>query len=223
MTAFDLPGHGRSAPWDDRGEMQGVTAEIAADFCGGPMDVIGHSFGATVALRLAVTRPELVRSLTLIEPVFFAVALADRPDLRQPFEAQTQGFTKAMSTGDLLAAAREFTKLWGGGVSWDDVSETQQQGLADQMTLVQAGSSALYDDVGGMLEPGVLETLQVPVLLIEGSKSPAIIPAINSGLAGRLQNTSRAVIMGAAHMVPISHPAQVSAEVLRFLSTTGQG
>ncbi len=51
MTAFDMPGHGRSDEWDARGEIQGVTAEIAAGFLDGPADVIGHSFGATVALR----------------------------------------------------------------------------------------------------------------------------------------------------------------------------
>jgi lipase len=49
---------------------------------GQPVDVIGHSFGGTVALRLAVERPDLVRSLVLIEPVFVAALLADRPDLK---------------------------------------------------------------------------------------------------------------------------------------------
>src|SRR6056297_1968124 len=52
MTAFDMPGHGGSADWDGRGEIQDVTVRIAAAFCtDGPRDVIGHSFGATVALR----------------------------------------------------------------------------------------------------------------------------------------------------------------------------
>ena len=35
-----------------------------------------HSFGATVALRLATLFPDRVRSLTLVEPVFFAAAKA---------------------------------------------------------------------------------------------------------------------------------------------------
>jgi len=68
---FDLPGHGRSGPW--RGNAYQTDAyEIAAALLDAPTHVIGHSFGATVALRLAVERPDLVTRLTLIEPVMFA-------------------------------------------------------------------------------------------------------------------------------------------------------
>ena len=218
MTAFDLPGHGRSAAWDGRGEIQAVSTRIAEAFCTvGPRDVIGHSFGATVALRLALERPDFVRSLVLIEPVFFAVALRDRPGMRADFADQMAAFDAAMAAGDTMAAARAFTAVWGGGVRWDDIPQAQRQGLADQMHLIAAGSPALYDDVGGMLVPGRLEALDLPVLLIEGSASPAIIPAINEGLAARLPRARRAVIAAAGHMAPITHPRQVSDEVLRFL------
>jgi lipase len=47
----------------------------------GPVHLIGHSFGATVALRLAIEAPERVASLTLIEPVLFAAA-PDGPEKR---------------------------------------------------------------------------------------------------------------------------------------------
>ena len=99
LTAFDMPGHGRSGEWDGHGEIQKRTAEIAADLLDGPAHVIGHSFGATVALRLAVLRPELVRSLVLIEPVFFAVALADHPEMREGFAAQMAGSVLWRSIG----------------------------------------------------------------------------------------------------------------------------
>lgn len=56
-----------------------------------------------------------------------------------------------------------------------------------------------------------------PALLIEGSASPAIIGAINEGLAARLPKAERAVMAGAGHMVPLTHARQVSAEILRFL------
>ena len=47
--------------------------EIGKALMGGePMDVVGHSFGGSIALRLALEMPELVKSLTLIEPVCFA-------------------------------------------------------------------------------------------------------------------------------------------------------
>ncbi len=217
LTAFDMPGHGRSGDWNGRGEIQEVTAEIAADLLDGPAHVIGHSFGATVALRLAVTRPELVRSLILIEPVFFAVALADCPEMRDGFAAQMAGFTEGMAAGDGHAAARAFLSVWGNGAEWESLGALERDRLAAQMPLIEAGHGALYDDVGGLLAPGVLQAVRQPALLIEGSESPDIISAINEGLAARLPRAERAVVAGAGHMVPLTHAGQVGAEILRFL------
>lgn len=216
MTAFDLPGHGRSAEWDDRGEIQEVSARIAGTFCERPTDLIGHSFGATVALRLAVERPGLVRTLTLIEPVFFAVARRDRPDLGRRFEADQAAFMAARATGDHRAAARAFTALWGEGTEWGDIPPEQQARLAEQMPLVAAADGVLCDDTAGLLADGVLQGVAQPVLLLEGSRSPRIITHVVSGLAARLPHAARGMIIGAGHMAPVTHPAQVSTEILRF-------
>lgn len=218
LKAFDMPGHGRSAPWQGLGEIQEETARIAATFCeSGPCDLIGHSFGATVALRLAVMRPELVRSLVLIEPVFFAVAFADDPTAKARFDAEMGDYGRAVEAGDDMAAAKAFTTLWGDGTVWEDVPSPHRAAMADQMHLIAAAQPALYEDVGGLLDPGVLQGVTQPVLLMEGNQSPAIIPAINEGLAKRLPRAERAVIAGAGHMAPMTHAKQVSAEVLRFL------
>ena len=219
MTAFDLPGHGRSADWDGQQEIQGLSTRIAAAFLDGPADVIGHSFGATVALRLAVERPALVRSLVLIEPVFFAVARQDWPGPGAAPGAHPAAFDAAMAAGDRRRAAREFTRVWGDGTPWDALPEAQKRMMAERVHLVEAGSDALFHDVGGMLAPGVLEALRAPALLIEGSASPPVIAAINDGLAARLPRVARTVIMGAGHMVPMTHAAQLAPEILRFLET----
>ena len=65
MTAFDLPGHGRSADWDGMLDYQFLSTQIAGNFITNPIDVIGHSFGATVALRLAVEQKEKSALLNL--------------------------------------------------------------------------------------------------------------------------------------------------------------
>lgn len=217
MTAFDMPGHGRSAAWDGRGEIQAETVRIAADFLTRPCDIIGHSFGATVALRLAMERPQLVRSLVLLEPVFFAAGLAARPELRPGFDAMMAPFVDAMREGDRVAAARAFIGVWGGGAEWSTIADTAREKLAEQMPVIEAGHPALYEDAGGLLADGRLEAVTVPVLLMEGSESPGIVAAINEGLAARLPDARRAVVAGASHMLPVTHAQQVSVEVLRFL------
>lgn len=224
MTAFDMPGHGRSGAWDQRGEYQQVSTDIAAALCDqfgdAPVDVVGHSFGATVALRLAVEHPRLVRSLVLIEPVFFAAALQDNPAMQAQHEQLFRGFAEAMAQGDAYAAANAFTDIWGDGTPWEALPEAHRDMLASQIHLIEAGGGALHDDPGGMLNDGVLERLTQSVLLVEGSASPRIIPAIHERLAARISQSQRLVVAGAGHMVPITHAAQVSDAMLRFYLTS---
>ena len=86
ITAIDLPGHGESPDWDQRDDLTDVAISYAQPYLAEPVDLIGHSYGAVVALLLAVSKPDKVRSLTLIEPVFFAVAKVDAPDVMTRFE-----------------------------------------------------------------------------------------------------------------------------------------
>ena len=54
LTATDMLCHGRSPDWDRAGDFQDRIARAAGAHLTAPMDVIGHSFGAATALRLAV-------------------------------------------------------------------------------------------------------------------------------------------------------------------------
>ncbi|WP_425038050.1 alpha/beta fold hydrolase [Primorskyibacter sp. S187A] len=214
-TGFDLPGHGRSGPWVGPGDIQDVSTRMAAALLPeeGRVDLVGHSFGATVALRLALSHPARIRSLTLIEPVFFAVAFRDVPECKAGFQAEHAGFEQAMSRGELEAAARAFTGIWGGATAWEDIPPAQQTLRASQMPLIQAAEGALHDDAGGLLQPGQIDALDVPSLLIEGAQSPRVIAIIQDGLERRLPDVTRARIVGAGHMLPITHPAEVAAPV----------
>jgi pimeloyl-ACP methyl ester carboxylesterase len=59
----DLPGHGASSPLPAP-TLTGF-ADVLAEILDGPVDVLGHSLGGVVALRLAERHPALVRSLVL--------------------------------------------------------------------------------------------------------------------------------------------------------------
>ena len=208
MTAFDMPGHGSAGPWDDTLDYQVQTAQIAADFCDGPTHVIGHSFGATVALRLAVERPDLVSRLTLIEPVFFAVARSDNDPSYHGHVASFEPFAAAMQDGDKEGAAKIFTDMWGSGVPWQMLPKPVQSYIVDRIHLIPAGAPAIEDDRDGVLD--LVPQIKCPVTLIEGAKSPAIVAAIQKGLEARLPNASRHIVAGAGHMAPITHAAEVA-------------
>jgi pimeloyl-ACP methyl ester carboxylesterase len=68
--AIDLPGFGRSDParsYSVAAQAHGVARWIEHSNRG-PVHLLGNSMGGAVAVRLAATRPELVRTLTLISP-----------------------------------------------------------------------------------------------------------------------------------------------------------
>ncbi|SMX36894.1 alpha/beta fold hydrolase [Octadecabacter ascidiaceicola] len=202
---FDMPGHGRSAEWNGS-DYQTDVVDIAAQLLDGPAHLIGHSFGATVALRLAAERPDLVSRLTLIEPVMFAAATD--PEAIETHRAAFAAFVKAWTEGDRETAAKLFVAMWGTGPAWDDLPAKMRAMLAAQIHLIPAASAAIEDDVHGVL--GKLDRVTCPVDLIEGSNSQPIMSAILDGLAGALPQAQRSVIEGAGHMVPITHIAQVA-------------
>lgn len=70
VAAPDLIGHGRSswaAPWTLDANTDALASLLDADG-GGPVVVVGHSFGGAVALALAAARPDLVSGLVLLDP-----------------------------------------------------------------------------------------------------------------------------------------------------------
>lgn len=214
LTAFDMLSHGKSPDWDGEGDFQDRIVEIAETFLTGRMDLIGHSFGATVALRLAVAHPDLVRSLTLIEPVFFAVALEDAPDLVARHEVEAGPYVAALAAGDDALGARLFNRMWShGGPRWPDMPERTRAAMIRGIHVLPHCRPALFHDRPGLLEPGVLDRIGAPVLLLRGSETHPVIAAVNDGLARRLPDARSLVIEGAGHMAPITHPRATAAHL----------
>ncbi|MDE0968726.1 MAG: alpha/beta hydrolase [Octadecabacter sp.] len=197
---FDLPGHGRSAPWSGTEYHSDATA-IAAGLLHGPTHIIGHSFGATVALRLAAERPDLVSRVTLIEPVMFAAAYC--MEAHAAHRLKMEPFIVAWRAQDRYAAAQAFLGMWGDGSTWEDISERRRAALAARIHLIPAVFQAIEDDVHSLLAR--LAYVTCPVDLIKGSDSQEIMAAIIDGLADRMPHASRYEINGAGHMVPITH------------------
>ncbi|MBU0780005.1 MAG: alpha/beta hydrolase [Alphaproteobacteria bacterium] len=202
---MDLLGHGKSADWDGQGDYQSANAAAALDLCEGPMHVIGHSFGATVALRMALDHPESVARLTLIEPVYFA--LATDAAAQADHVARFTPIYAAYNAGDLEEAARLFHGDWGGG-AWDAMPDHTRAGFARRMPLIMAGTPSIQNDIHNAA--GRLSQLRMPITLIRGEFSAPIIPAIHAGICAAVPQARDHVVPGAGHMVPMSHVAQVA-------------
>lgn len=222
LTAFDMLSHGRSPDWDGQGNYQLLNvaaglAQLEALAQDGPVDLIGHSFGATVALRMAMARPDLLRSLTLIEPVLFAVARSDDPGLLAAIEAESQPIDDAYAAGDLELTTRLFNRMWGPGYpKWPDLPEPSRAAMMRAMPVIPASYATLYEDENNTLAPGALERVTRPVQLIHGSTSPAVMAVIARGLRRRLPQAKLAAMSDAGHMLPVTHPEQTATLLRKF-------
>jgi len=221
MVAFDLPGHGRSDDWSGARDMQELSVDMAADMIGqdGPMDIIGHSFGATVALRLAIERPELVRSLVLIESVFVAAAVADQPEFMEQRADLMADYLAAVKRGDKEAAARAFMRDWGDGQPWESLPAQQRAFLTERIHLIEANDATVLRDDPRILKRKMIEKVAVPTLLIRGAESSPFVAPIHAAIERRLQNARSIAIEGAGHMVPLTHPKVVATEIETFLDS----
>ncbi|WP_424965175.1 alpha/beta fold hydrolase [Dinoroseobacter sp. S375] len=217
-VTFDMPGHGRSGPWDpardDHSHVLEVAQALLARF-DWPVDLVGHSYGATVALRLALEAPARVRRLVLAEPVLFAAARLSNPEALRAFEVECAAETAAFAAEDWACAAALFLARWG-GAPWSRLSPAQQADAIARIPMIPRSNRTMLADQFGLVPR--LGQVRCPALLLSGAQSPAIIPAIQAGLAASLPKATAHVIQGAGHMLPLTHAAEIAPLLERFLT-----
>ncbi len=158
-----------------------------------PVDLIGHSFGATVALRIAVERPDLAYSLTLIEPVFFSAA---KDAGRAEFDEHLSGhsyFFKLLDEQDFDGAAKAFSDFWGSPVAWEDIPKRQRAYMAERIEMIRAGAACLVGQGPEDIPLSRIGELTLPVLLVVGGETDPVIRAVNDSLASVLGHSKRVV------------------------------
>ena len=205
LTGFDLPGHGASQDWTFAGDFQDAGLAIAETFVTQPVHLIGHSFGATVALRFAAKFPQLVKSMVLFEPVFFFAALSRDPDLNAPYEHMHQPFVDALEAGQAERAAELFLSDWGDGTAWNDLPEAFRASVIKRIPLVGAGVPPVHADRANMMALGGLDQVHAPTLLMRGAASHFMMEHIHAALCDTLPNACDHVLADAGHMLPVTH------------------
>ena len=212
IISFDLPDHGCSGATPDGAEMQSTLADVIVTFLDEPRHIIGHSFGATAAILASIRFPNKVLSLTVIEPVLFA--LVKETDALKQYDYVMRPFYSALAKQDFIGATDAFIELWGDGRKLEDLPPNNADYIIDHIHVLPLQSSSVYNDINNLLGPGQLERLAMPVSLIAGDRSPKVAIAIIEALHTRLPDALKFVITGAGHMAPTTHPRQV-AEIVK--------
>jgi pimeloyl-ACP methyl ester carboxylesterase len=176
----------------------------------GPVDVVGSSFGAVVALRLTTLYPGRVRSLVLFEPPAFWVLSADEfasdPELREMRDLSSRMSGAAVPSDEELYRFRCILGTCPAAIPRPTDSDRQSW---DRSRLAMRGLAAVAAH-HETLE--AIHKLHVPVLLINGADTVRFHRRINEVLSNLLPNVRVAEIPG-------SHGASRTSEA-EFLAIT---
>jgi pimeloyl-ACP methyl ester carboxylesterase len=194
LTVPNRPGFGASPPLP-RGDFE-AEAPLVAELLGEGAHLVGHSYGAVIALYAAALRPEAVRSLTVSEPGCLRVAAGDAR-----VDAQVAHGELLYERGDALEPL-EFLCAFRGGVG--STHETPEE-LAGELL---AGVRLLMRERPPWeAEPPwpLLSGAAFPKLVISGGHSP-VFEVVCDAVASRLR-AQRAVIGGRGHTIPATGAA----------------
>ncbi len=234
--AIDLPGAGYSpAPADGDYSIDGHARAVVrfVEHVGGPVHLFGNSLGGAVSVRVAATRPELIRSLTLVSPAL--------PDLLPRYGPARVAVSAAPALGEwairrLSGVPAERRILATLNMCYADLARVHPARLRDAVEelrrrdeLPYAGTALVASARGIVYEyfrtgPANLwrqaAEITVPTLVIHGRRD-RLVDARMALRAGRAFPNVRIVTLpNAGHVAQMEFPEIVAREARRLLAET---
>ncbi len=206
VLAVDMRNHGQSFhdPVHDYPAMARDLAEVIGTE-GGPMDVLGHSMGGKAAMVLALSRPELVRKLVVLDiaPVGYGHTQQPQIDAMRRVNLGAVGSrseAEAQMQADPSVAPFLLQSL--------DLAERRWRLNLDAL-------EASMDAVIGF--PEVSGCFDGPVLFLSGEQSDYVRPEHRGRIKELFPRAAFARVRGAGHWVHADKPREVDGAVRAFL------
>src|ERR1700681_3648266 len=127
VRAVNLFGYGKTPPWpieapqslDDQARLVETALPTQAD----TVCLVGHSFGGSVAMKLAAGLSGRVTRLVLLETnPFYLLAQSGRAEAFAEAMELRNCVKKFGARGEWATAAEQFADYWGGAGSWQTMS-----------------------------------------------------------------------------------------------------
>jgi pimeloyl-ACP methyl ester carboxylesterase len=175
--------------------------------------VVGHSFGGAIALQLALDAPQLVHTLSLLEP---GIMVGDSAQLYR--QGLVSGLERFREAGARVAVA-EFLEM-----RWPEYRENLERVLpgsferavADAATWFEADLPAVLDSHFGEVEA---REITQPVLVVLGERSAPLHPRFietHRLLLDWLPNAEGFVLADAAHFLTVENPRSMAEALAGF-------
>ncbi len=204
-----LPGYGgtrESRTTDDCSiNRSSEIVEAAIRRAGGPVHLVGHSYGALVCLDIALCGLMPLMSLTLIEPVAFGLLRqAGELSLYNEFAGTADDYVRSCEAGEKEAARRMVDYLDGQGRFAalpprirDQIIDTTPSHILDLRSGFDPTASAL----GNIL---------LPTRVVSGERTRPALQKCADILSRAMANASLHTILGARHSIPATHATELA-------------
>jgi pimeloyl-ACP methyl ester carboxylesterase len=222
VLSYDRRGHSQSL---GNGSLDDDVADLAAliEYLQlAPVHLVGNSLGGCIALRLAVARPELLRSVSVHEPPLLAL-LADDPKTRPAVE-QVQHRVRTvlddLTTGQTDRGARRFVEeiAFGDG-AWERLpSRVQKTIIANTATFIEENTDpGIYG-----IDLHALSHVAIPVMITQGTQSPPFLASVLDQVQAVLPQVERRVLQGVGHVPQLTEPDLYAAQLQAFITTVSR-
>jgi pimeloyl-ACP methyl ester carboxylesterase len=190
--------------------------EPVLERAGADCALVGHSYGAALALVAAAKNPGRIAALALYEPTLFSLIDAGQP---APNDADgiRQAVTRAgdaLDAGDNDTAARHFIDYWMQDGAWQAMPDARKPPIAASIVNVRRWAHALTTEPTPL---AAFRALDMPVLVMTGERSPRSAQGVARLLTGVLRHVEVVAFEGLGHMAPLTHPDVVNPVIAGFL------
>lgn len=212
VLAVDMRNHGES-PWDDRHDYDALAEDLAEVIAahGGRADVVGHSMGGKAAMRLALTRGDMVRRLAVLD--IAPIAYGHTQDgIIEALEATDVASATSRSGADTLLAEQ----LDDHSVRAFLLQSLDLKASPPRWKMNLAALRANMDNLTGWPEGGT--PFGGPALFLRGGDSDYVTAQGEAAIREIFPQAVIEAVPGTGHWLHAEKPGQVAPRIADFLN-----
>ncbi|HVJ40551.1 MAG TPA: alpha/beta fold hydrolase [Dongiaceae bacterium] len=218
VIRYDMLGHGESRKPAGPYRLADFVAQLsslAADLGLPAFDLVGFSMGGLIAQAFALSEPDRVRRLVLVNTVFNRTPEERRAVNARVDEVRSGGYAASVAA----AIDRWFTPSFRAGQA--DVVESVRRHMMNNDLDAYAAAYAVFGNADAELVDRVAAIRQ-PSLVITGADDQRSTAFMARALATCLPAARLDIIDGQRHLTPLEVPERLAASIDRFLSLPDQ-